>query len=45
VRTISHRLVLPQTAIPELLQLLQDYGQAVQQIVQARTKQSSTDDN
>ena len=42
VRTISHRLVLPQTAIPELLQLLQGYGRAVQQVAKASTEKSAT---
>lgn len=42
VRTISHRLVLPLTAIPELIQLLQGYGQAVQQIAKASAEQSAT---
>ena len=42
VRTISHRLVLPLTAIPELVQLLQGYGQAVQQVAKASTEQPAT---
>jgi hypothetical protein len=42
VRTISHRLVLPLTAIPELSQLLQGYDQAVQQMIQKAGKNGST---
>lgn len=42
VRTISHRLVLPLTAIPELSQLLQGYDQAVQQMIQKAGKDGST---
>ena len=42
VRTISRRMVMPLTAIPELLQLLQGYGQAVQKIAQANTERSAT---
>jgi hypothetical protein len=42
VRTISHRLVLPLTAIPELSQLLQGYDQAVQQMAQKAAKNTST---
>ena len=42
VRSISHRLVLPMTAIPELMQLLQGYGKAVQQITKAGAERSAT---
>jgi hypothetical protein len=41
VRKISHRLVFPLTAIPELRQLLQGYGQAVQKIIQDSSEQSA----
>ena len=40
IRLLSHRIVLPLTAIPELMQLLQGYSNAVQQAAKARAEQS-----
>lgn len=42
VRVISHRLVLPLTAVPELVQILQGYSQAVQQMAQKAKKDGAT---
>ncbi len=50
IRILSHRIVLPLTAMSELMQLLQGYSNALQQAAKARAKQSdaildfSTDD-
>lgn len=41
VRVLSHRIVLPHTAIPELLRLLQGYSQAFQEAVRAMAEKSA----
>ncbi len=41
VRVQSHRLVLPRSSIPELMQVLQGYIQAVQQAAQNMAAQSA----
>ena len=40
IRILSHRIVLPLTAIPELMHLLQSYNNAVQKAAQAQAEQS-----
>lgn len=43
VRILSHRLVLPRSAIPELMQMLQGYSQAVQQAAQKMADRSEAE--
>ncbi len=43
IRILSHRLVLPRSSVPELMQMLQGYSQAVQQAAQKMAEQSEAE--